>query len=120
MECKTRPAVQSGQESLLECVLKTSEEVVDLKIRNVIWKKNGVDETLLSFHEGVTTKQSGYSFAEPSWNNRNLNVSLLISSTTVQHQGTYRCQVNTNNGRAYNSISLKVTGKPLAFWQLFD
>lgn len=114
MKCKARLAVQSGQESLLECVLKTSEEVKDLQIRKVIWKKYGVDAALLDFDEGHTTKQKGYSFAEPSWNSRSKNVSLLISSTTVQHEGTYRCQVNTNSGRADDRVYLKVTGKPLA------
>lgn len=112
MKCKTRLAVQSGQESLLECVLKTSKEVKGLIIRNVIWKnKNGV--VLLDYDEGNTTKRPGYSFAEPSWNDRTMNVSLLISHTTVQHQGIYRCQVHTSSGPADDRIYLEVAGKQL-------
>lgn len=114
MECKKELAVQYGQESLLECVLKTTEDVEDLRIRSLIWKKYGVDEVLLKFMDGDTTKQTGYSFAEPSWNKRSRNVSLLISSTTVQHEGIYRCQVMTSVGPAWGNIYLKVTGKPLA------
>ncbi|XP_068607196.1 cell surface glycoprotein CD200 receptor 2 isoform X2 [Brachionichthys hirsutus] len=98
VECKTENVGQYGQESLLECIVKT-RRTTDLKMRTVAWKKDGLLEPLLVFHRGRITKAlPGYSFADPSWTDTNRNVSLLISNTAVQHQGGYSCDVTTNIG----------------------
>lgn len=107
VECKDEKVGQYGQQSLLECVVKTLQN--DAEIRVVTWKK---DQTpLLVFNRGETQLQPGYSFAEPSWNVRNMNVSLLITNTAVEHQGVYTCMVMTDSGDGKSSISLKVTAK---------
>ncbi|XP_073325153.1 butyrophilin subfamily 1 member A1-like [Pagrus major] len=112
VQCKTENVGQYGQLSLLECTVKTSQEATDLEIRTVSWKKEGVDEPLLVFHQGeLTKKQPGYSFAEPSWNSRNMNVSLHITNTAVEAQGVYTCTVVTDRGFTTSETSLKVTAK---------
>ena len=113
VHCKTENVGQYGQQSLLECAVNTSEGVTDVVIRTVSWKKEGVDDPLLVFHNGkLIKKQPGYSFAEPSWNNRNMNVSLHITDTAVENQGGYTCTVMTDRGSSETSeISLKVTGE---------
>lgn len=113
VSCMTEKEGQYGQSSLLECVITTSSVVIDPEIRLVSWRKTDDEEPLLVFYRGETRSLPGYSFAEPSWNDRNLNVSLLITNTTVQDEGAYTCQVMTNSGGETNTIFLKVTGRPL-------
>ena len=113
MQCKTENMGQYGQQSLLECAVKTSQGVTDVVIRTVSWKKEGVDEPLLVFHKGQTIKQPRCSFAEPSWNNRNMNVSLHITNTAVEDQGVYTCVVMTDRGGETSETRLKVTGESL-------
>lgn len=114
MQCKTENVGQYGQKSLLECVVKTSEDVADPQIRLVSWRKEGAEEALLVFYRGTTKQLSGYSFAEQSWNYRNMNVSLLITNTAVQDEGLYTCNVLTNIGDGFSHTRLNLTGKPSA------
>lgn len=116
MECKTESIGQYGQKSLLECVIKTSEDVAKPQIRLVSWKKAGADEEILGFLRGTTTQLPGYVFAESSWNNRNMNISLLITDTAVQDEGVYTCEVMTNSGGDIGQSRLKVTGESLQSW----
>ncbi|XP_036967334.1 uncharacterized protein zgc:174863 isoform X2 [Acanthopagrus latus] len=111
VHCKTENMGQYGQQSLLECAVETSQGVTDVVIRTVSWKKEGVDEPLLVFHKEQTIKQPRYSFAEPSWNNRNMNVSLHITNTAVEDQGVYTCVVMTDRGGETSETRLKVTAK---------
>ncbi|XP_035856250.1 uncharacterized protein zgc:174863 isoform X2 [Sander lucioperca] len=116
VECQAENVGQYGQQSLLQCVVKTSQDVVDPEIRVVIWKKEGVEKQvknnpLLLFNRGEIKLKPGYSFAEPSWNVRNMNVSLLITNTAVEQEGDYTCTVITNSGDSSSSTSLKVTAK---------
>ncbi|XP_042246256.1 uncharacterized protein zgc:174863 [Thunnus maccoyii] len=115
VECKTGNVGQYGQQSMLDCVVTTSEEVKEPKITVVAWKKKGsedaLDETLLVFHKGKTTGQPGYRFAESSWNDRNMNVSLLITNTTMVNSGDYKCSVMTDSGDDITETSLRVTAK---------
>lgn len=99
---------QYGQQSLLECVVKTTRD--DAEIRVVTWKKEGADDPLLVFHRGEMLPKGG-TFAEPSWNARNMNVSLLISNTAVEDEGDYKCMVLTDSGEGSGKTSLKVTGE---------
>lgn len=114
VQCKTENVGQYGQKSLLECVVKTSEDVADPQIRLVSWGKEGAEEALLVFYRGTTKQLSGYSLAEPSWNDRNMNVSLLITNTAVQDEGVYTCNVLTNIGDGFSHTRLNLTGKPSA------
>ncbi|XP_068177609.1 butyrophilin subfamily 2 member A2 [Antennarius striatus] len=113
VECKTGSVGEYGQKSLLECVVKPSQVGAAPQIRMVAWKKDGFEEALLVFHKGKIINQlEGYSFADPSWNDKNMNVSLLISDTTLQHQGSYTCEVATVSGPSEpGSSSLSVTAK---------
>ncbi|XP_037621343.1 cell surface glycoprotein CD200 receptor 1 isoform X1 [Sebastes umbrosus] len=111
VECKDEKVGQYGQQTLLECVVKTLQN--DVEIRVVTWKKKDQKDQrpLLLFNRGLPEPKPGYSFAEPSWNVRNMNVSLLITNTAVEHQGDYTCMVITDSGDGSSSISLKVTAK---------
>ncbi|XP_028455726.1 CD276 antigen-like isoform X2 [Perca flavescens] len=110
VECQAEKVGQYGQQSLLQCVVKTTQDVVNPEIRVVTWT-NETDHPLLVFHKGTSKPQQGYSFAEPSWNKRNMNVSLLITNTAVEHEGVYKCTVMTDSGDGEGSTSLKVTAK---------
>ncbi|XP_054460444.1 junctional adhesion molecule A [Anoplopoma fimbria] len=108
VKCKAENLGQYGGQTLLECVIKTTYD--DTEIRVVLWK-NG-SHPLLIFNKGETSVQEpGYLFAEPSWNFRNMNVSLLIANTTVEHEGSYTCTVMTDRGSGETSTSLKVSAK---------
>ncbi|KAK9540020.1 hypothetical protein VZT92_002496 [Zoarces viviparus] len=108
LKCKAENLGQYGQQSLLECVINAPHD--DTEILVVTWKK--ASRPLLVFHKGDLKEEPGYSFAEPSWNIRNMNVSLLITNTAVEHDGLYECMVVTDRGRdKNNTISLKVTAK---------
>lgn len=120
MECKENlVSGWYGQDSLLQCVVKTSSEVNNLKIRSVKWTRfppgDDKSEVVLHFYYGETNKMDGYSLATPHWDDTNKNVSLLISKATAKHAGHYECEVETSAGTANNeiSISFTVTGKLL-------
>lgn len=107
LDCRAEQLGQYGQQSLLECVIKTTQN--DLRVRVVSWKKAKL--ALLVFNKGKITKEDGFSFAQPSLNDRNMNVSLLITNTTVKHEGRYTCLVMTDDGHKEEAINFKVTAK---------
>ncbi|XP_040002734.1 butyrophilin subfamily 1 member A1 isoform X2 [Xiphias gladius] len=109
--CKAENVGQFGQQSLLECEVQTIQEAADAKIRVVTWKKQGAKKPLLVFHRAETIQQPGYEFAEPSWNDKNMNVSLLINKTLLSDAGVYMCTVMTNSGDGESHANLKVTAK---------
>lgn len=114
--CKAENVGQFGQQSLLECEVQTIQEAADAKIRVVTWKKQGAKKPLLVFHRAETIQQPGYEFAEPSWNDKNMNVSLLINKTLLSDAGVYMCTVMTNSGDGESHANLKVTGESLWPW----
>ncbi|XP_026160208.1 butyrophilin subfamily 2 member A2-like [Mastacembelus armatus] len=111
VQCTTESVGQYGQQSLLDCNVKHAEELSDFQIRVVVWKKEGVDEPVLMFNKEEITSQPGFQFAEPSWNNRNMNVSLLITNIKVVDSGAYTCMVIRNTGDDMSDTNLKVTAK---------
>ncbi|XP_010772434.1 CD276 antigen homolog isoform X2 [Notothenia coriiceps] len=111
LEVRAETVGKYGQQSLLECVYIPSQEAEDGKLVWVYWKKEGVEDALLIFRKDSTTAESGYSFAEPSWNATNRNVSLLITNTTVKDEGEYTCNVMTESGDGIKKTHLRVTAK---------
>uniref|UniRef100_A0A3Q3MSV8 Ig-like domain-containing protein n=1 Tax=Labrus bergylta TaxID=56723 RepID=A0A3Q3MSV8_9LABR len=111
IHCKTQNIGQYEQESRLDCVIHYSGEVKDPEIMVVTWSREGVEEPILKYENGKLTSLPGYSFAEPSWNNKNVNVSLLIHKTAVKDEGVYICFVTTNSGYKLNQTRLNVTAK---------
>ncbi|XP_065815386.1 CD276 antigen homolog isoform X2 [Labrus bergylta] len=111
IHCKTQNIGQYEQESRLDCVIHYSGEVEDPEIVAVIWSREGVEEPVLEYGNEELTSLPGYSFAEPSWNNKNVNVSLLIHKTAVKDEGVYTCFVFTNSGFNINQTRLNVTAK---------
>ncbi|XP_078022744.1 sialoadhesin-like [Epinephelus lanceolatus] len=109
LQCVAENVGEIGQQSLLECVVKPTQGAADPTIRVVTWRKVGDERPLLVFHRGQTELQPGYKFAEPSWNVINLNVSLLITNTAVEHEGVYTCMVITDSSSNSDHTSLKVT-----------
>ncbi|XP_067353526.1 cell surface glycoprotein CD200 receptor 1 isoform X2 [Channa argus] len=111
LKCNANSVGQFGQQSLLVCVIHTTQEVSNPEIRVVTWWKVGVKKPLVLFYEGKTTSTTGYKFAEPSWNNKNMNVSLLIANTEVANDGDYTCNVITDSGSSNSKTHLQVTAK---------
>lgn len=117
IKCEKDLVTPHGHDSLLECVLITSNKVTDLEIRSVTWTRfyGRNPEVVLSYDSGETYKGESYSFADPDWKNTNKNVSLFISKTGVEHEGFYECVVETNvgNARLDKPYIVNVTGKML-------
>ncbi|XP_005947933.1 CD276 antigen isoform X2 [Haplochromis burtoni] len=116
VECKAENVGHYGQQSLLECVVKTSSDVTDPNIRMVAWKKltspEDEGDLLLGFNRGKLDRpKRGYRFAEPSWNEKNMNVSLLITNTAVADDGDYKCIVITDSGDHNIVTTLKVQAR---------
>uniref|UniRef100_A0A3B4GFD6 Uncharacterized LOC102215945 n=1 Tax=Pundamilia nyererei TaxID=303518 RepID=A0A3B4GFD6_9CICH len=116
VECKAENVGHYGQQSLLECVVKTSSDVTDPNIRMVAWKKltspEDEGDLVLGFNRGkLDQPKRGYRFAEPSWKEKNMNVSLLITNTTVADEGDYKCIVITDSGDDSMVTNLKVQAK---------
>uniref|UniRef100_A0A3P8RKW6 Ig-like domain-containing protein n=1 Tax=Amphiprion percula TaxID=161767 RepID=A0A3P8RKW6_AMPPE len=108
VECNTENIGEHGHQSLLECAVKTTKEVVGAVIRVVTWTKEGVDDPLLVFNRGELRREPGYRFAEPSWDENNMNISLLIARTAVADDGDYTCMVITDSGDDNILTRLKV------------
>lgn len=106
-----------GQQSLLECVIKPSTDVLTNPIiRMVAWKKltspEDEGDLVLGFNRGKLDRpKRGYRFAEPSWDEKNMNVSLLITNTAVEDAGYYKCMVITDSGDGNMVTNLKVQAK---------
>ncbi|XP_051801466.1 uncharacterized protein zgc:174863 isoform X2 [Acanthochromis polyacanthus] len=107
IECNTKNG-EYGHQSLLECVVKTTREVEGAVIRIVTWTKEGAEQPLLFFNRGKLQQEPGYRFAEPSWNDNNMNISLLIAETKVADDGDYTCMVITDSGDDSSLTSLNV------------
>ncbi|XP_049901111.1 uncharacterized protein zgc:174863 isoform X2 [Epinephelus moara] len=111
VECKAQQTGQYGQQSLLECVIRTTADVVNAKIIVVTWRKKGDSKPLMVYNRELKQLRPGYKFAEPSWNVQNMNVSLLITNTALKDSGNYSCYVMTDSGDHTADISLDVTAK---------
>ncbi|KAM3623055.1 uncharacterized protein V6R79_006301 [Siganus canaliculatus] len=109
IQCKTENQGHYGQASLVDCVVETSREVSTPEIRYVTWMKGDIQ--LLHYGDGKMEKQPGYSFAAPSWNSKNMNVSLLISNTAVKDGGVFTCMVFTTSGHEEVDTTLTVTAR---------
>ncbi|KAL0970553.1 hypothetical protein UPYG_G00243670 [Umbra pygmaea] len=108
LDCKNENHGVHGQKSLLECVVKS---VTPVSIQALTWKRVREDGTLLEYYEGKTLTTPGFTLAEPDWNNRNLNVSLLLTNTKMEDEGEYECDVLTDGGPDTIRVRLKVTAK---------
>ena len=113
LECKTEYHGVYGQQLILGCIVKPV--VVDVTIITVTWKRMGAtakaDANLLEYHKEKRELTPGFTFAEPSWNKKNMNVSLLLTNTKMADKGEYECMVTTDVGIATATISLSVTGE---------
>ncbi|XP_078138811.1 butyrophilin-like protein 9 isoform X2 [Centroberyx gerrardi] len=109
VECRADNYGQYGQQSMLDCVVKTAQEAADAKILVVTWKKAGV--ALAVFARGSRTQEPRFQFAKPFWDNNHMNVSLLITTTKTTDSGSYECSVMTDSGSHSTSTSLSVTAK---------
>ncbi|XP_061684748.1 cell adhesion molecule 3 isoform X3 [Syngnathoides biaculeatus] len=109
MVCQKEIVGHYGQPSVVDCTIKLLQEVKDLTVQAVTWKKDGV--LLLLFHSQKLFAEPGYSFAEPSWNDKSLNVSLRIANTSLADRGSYHCLVMSDRGSYNSSADLRVTAK---------
>ncbi|XP_076001377.1 CD276 antigen-like isoform X2 [Genypterus blacodes] len=111
LEVKAGNTVQKDHPSMLECTIKITKDVEELVILNVVWKK--AEKSLLLYDKGrISPAESRFQFAEPSWNNKNMNVSLLITNTKLTDAGEdYLCIVSTSSGVSKMGTRLDVTAK---------
>ncbi|XP_021412675.2 peroxidasin-like protein [Oncorhynchus mykiss] len=108
LECKEEYHGVYGQQSLLQCNVKAVENVT---ILTVTWKRVEADPLLLEYHKDTSNLTPGFTFAEPSWNKDNMNVSLLLTKTKMADKGVYECMVRTDSGDDTATTSLSVTAK---------
>lgn len=73
---------------------------------------------LVAFVKGILEKRPGYRFADPSWDEKNMNVSLLIAKTSVADEGLYNCMVITDSSDDKAVTTLKVQGKTETFYKV--
>ncbi|XP_041694939.2 uncharacterized protein LOC121533199 [Coregonus clupeaformis] len=109
LECKTEYHGVYGQQSIVECIVKPVVE--DVTIITVTWKRVGAAANLLEYHKDKMIPTPGFKFAEPSWNKKNMNVSLLLTNTKMADNGEYECEVETDVGTDKATPSLSVTAK---------
>lgn len=120
MECEANNIGPHGRQSKLECVVRATKDVVNPQITAVIWKKVGAEEPVLLYIEGKTTQAPRFGFADPSWNNYSMDVSLLITNTVVTDEGAYKCSVVTDSGDSEEWTTLSVTGEKVFVTQTDD
>ncbi|KAJ8001922.1 hypothetical protein DPEC_G00174440 [Dallia pectoralis] len=97
-----------GQQSMLNCTALFVND--DVTIIRVIWAKN--ETRILEYHEGNFNPTNGFQFAVPDWNNKNRNVSLLLTNTKMEDMGEYTCTVETESGLDTKIVNLSVKAMP--------
>ncbi|XP_012728620.2 CD276 antigen isoform X1 [Fundulus heteroclitus] len=117
--CDRSNVAQFGHQSMLTCVVDTTQNIPDLKITLVVWRKGtkgikGIVPPVVVYDARndpgeLKILQEGYTFADTNFNNR--NVSLLISNTKVEDEGEYSCEVTTDSGSSSATTRLKVTAR---------
>ncbi|XP_061589108.1 T-lymphocyte activation antigen CD80 isoform X2 [Cololabis saira] len=110
VDCHEATVGQLDRPSVLTCVITWEEGITDVVVRRVKWQKKGEDVPLLHYGEPMISRP-GYSFAVNPWTNRTMNVSLLISRTTVADDGDYTCDVASDSGVSQGRTALRVTAK---------
>ncbi|XP_014898944.1 T-lymphocyte activation antigen CD80 isoform X2 [Poecilia latipinna] len=99
-----------AHQSMLTCKVETTQEIPDLTITVVVWKKQGDDDPFLSALDRRPGKKNkfppGY---KVTLNDR--TVSLVITDPKVKDEGVYSCLVMTDSGNAETTTHFKVTAK---------
>ncbi|KAK5602549.1 hypothetical protein CRENBAI_008987 [Crenichthys baileyi] len=113
MACGPTTKGQFNHQSMLMCVVRPKQNIANLEITLVVWRKKGLDDILVVFDRRsgnvVYKRHQGYGLADPSLNT--MNVSLLINNTKLQNEGEYTCQVTTDSGTTTHTTKLEVTAK---------
>nr|XP_061791952.1 CD276 antigen homolog [Nerophis lumbriciformis] len=99
-----------NEPSILDCMIKPTQKLEDLTVNEVVWRKDN-KAVLVFIGKKVKELTKGYSFAEPSFNSKSLNISMLIANTAVSNHGNYTVSVGTDRGNIESSASLDVTAK---------
>uniref|UniRef100_A0A096M4T4 CD276 antigen homolog n=1 Tax=Poecilia formosa TaxID=48698 RepID=A0A096M4T4_POEFO len=101
--CDTTITGQVAHQSMLTCKVETTQEIPDLNIAVVVWKKPGDDQFLSALDRRLPP---GY---KVTLNDR--TVSLVITDPKVKDEGVYSCLVMTDSGNAETTTHFKVTAK---------
>uniref|UniRef100_A0AAV2LPN7 Ig-like domain-containing protein n=1 Tax=Knipowitschia caucasica TaxID=637954 RepID=A0AAV2LPN7_KNICA len=88
---KSENVAQYGTSTLLDCVVSSPTTI---KIMFVSWKLP--ENKTLSYDMGKVSSPPGFQFASSFWDEKSMNVSLLISNTNLAHAGVYTCGVMTD------------------------
>ncbi|XP_020794193.2 CD276 antigen isoform X2 [Boleophthalmus pectinirostris] len=104
---KPEIVAQYGSSTLLDCNVQANSKITEpIKIVVLTWKFNG--SALVNFFDGSLKKEDGFQLASRSWSGSNQNVSLLITQTTLAHDGEYEVDVVTNAGRNRAKVNVEV------------
>ncbi|XP_056441673.1 jupiter microtubule associated homolog 1a isoform X2 [Gadus chalcogrammus] len=105
LECNKHSHGWLGQQSLLECIVKGTVPIE--RVTEIRWSYGTT--RLIIYQDGKLTSKQGFTLAEPSWNETNMNVSMLLNKTMKADIGNYTCIVNTNRGICRNSTTLDLS-----------
>ncbi|CAL8274596.1 unnamed protein product [Gadus morhua 'NCC'] len=105
LECNQHSHGWLGQQSLLECIVKGTVPIE--RVTAISWSIGTT--RLIEYQDGIFTSKQGFTLAEPSWNETNMNVSMLLNKSMKADIGNYECTVNTNRGICSNSTTLDLS-----------
>ncbi|XP_007569652.1 CD276 antigen homolog isoform X1 [Poecilia formosa] len=107
--CDTTITGQVAHQSMLTCKVETTQEIPDLNIAVVVWKKPGDDQFLSALDRRPDKKNKFPPGYKVTLNDR--TVSLVITDPKVKDEGVYSCLVMTDSGNAETTTHFKVTAK---------
>ncbi|KAM4750450.1 CD276 antigen homolog isoform 2-T2 [Anableps anableps] len=100
---------QFDHQSKLTCVVKPTQHISDLEITLVVWRKTGNENPVAILDRRPGQKNKMFPGYETVLDN--MSMSLLITNTKVEDEGTYLCYVLTNSGSAEKTTILSVTAR---------
>ncbi|KAK1163710.1 CD276 antigen-like isoform X2 [Acipenser oxyrinchus oxyrinchus] len=101
-----------SQDAVLNCKVVSIKK--DIQIMKMMWCKVEADicvgKTMLTFEDGKwSAEDARFSSGALEWNEKELNVSLLVQKTQVSDQGSYRFMISTDTGYDKGNTYLRVT-----------
>ena len=108
LECNKHSHGWLGQHALLECIVKGTVPIE--RVTKINWLGPNETTPLIKYEDGNFISIQGFTLAEPSWNETNMNVSMLLKKTMKADIGNYTCKVNTNRGICITTTTLDLSG----------
>ncbi|XP_066560420.1 CD276 antigen homolog [Amia ocellicauda] len=106
MECKGQHKSVFGQDTKLECFLKSPYN--EFTIIKLLWKKENTEDALFKFFSGMADPGNDPRFERLQPGNCT-DVSLLVKNTKITDEGKYTCLAVTDRGHAIAETILSVS-----------